>query len=108
MLPKTEPDKTAQTRAGNSSPRTAEDGPRFALLCCQSSTRGSGDKSLERAFQSLSLKHHIETVHAAEAEGSQTAFLPGAGAVYTKSCEYVSMAYSLIQYQYQLTFRCQC
>lgn len=59
----------------------------FALLCCQGNTRGSGDKSLERAFQSLSLKHHVETVHAA-VEGSQTAFLPGAGAVYMNACEY--------------------
>lgn len=59
----------------------------FALLCCHGNTRGSGDKSLERAFQSLSLKHHVETVHAA-AEGSQIAFLPGAGAVYMPGCEY--------------------
>lgn len=59
----------------------------FALLCVQGNTRGSGDKSLERAFQSLSLKHHLESMHAA-AEGSQMAFLPGAGATYMSGCDY--------------------
>jgi hypothetical protein len=60
----------------------------FALLGCESHHRDSGDKSLERAFQSLSLKQHLEAFEASRMEDAKLVFLPGAGAVYMPGCKF--------------------
>lgn len=62
----------------------------FVLLSCESQGRDAGgDKSLERAFQSLSLKKRLEAIQTAMAsDDAKLAFLPGSGAVYMSGCKY--------------------
>ena len=62
----------------------------FVLLSCESQGRDAGgDKSLERAFQSLSLKQRLEAIQTAVArDDAKVAFLPGSGAVYMSGCKY--------------------
>jgi hypothetical protein len=62
----------------------------FVLLSCESHSRDIvGDKSLERAFQSLSLKQRLEAIQTAVArDDAKLAFLPGSGAIYMSGCKY--------------------
>lgn len=59
--------------------------PSFVLVCSEKSAKDAGDQSLERAFQSLSLKKHLNALQA-ELTGAGTAFLPGVGAAYQHAC----------------------
>jgi hypothetical protein len=57
----------------------------FILLCSEKSTRDAGDHKLEDAFQSLSLKCHVESLQE-HVPNSKVAYLPGAGALYQVGC----------------------
>jgi hypothetical protein len=57
----------------------------FILVCPEKNIRETGDGKLERAFQSLALKQHLDALRA-EMVGSQVAYLPGAGVAYTDGC----------------------
>lgn len=61
----------------------------FALLSVESHNQQTGDKDLERAFQSLSLKQRLAAIQTAVgSDDAKLAFLPGAGAVYMAGCKY--------------------
>lgn len=57
----------------------------FILVCPEKSIRETGDGKLERAFQSLALKQHLDALRVGLPE-SQVAYLPGAGVAYTEGC----------------------
>lgn len=65
--------------------------PAFVCLCSEKTLQLSCDKKLERAFQSLALKRHLEELGARMGGSSHLGytFLPGAGVVFnseTCSC----------------------
>ena len=59
----------------------------FPIVCSEKSVRNSSDQKLERAFQSLSLKRHLETLRA-HVPDADTAYLPGAGALFQGNCSH--------------------
>ena len=57
----------------------------FVLVCCEKSTKDAGDQSLERAFQSLSLKKHLDALQG-QLPNAEAAFLPGVGIAFQAGC----------------------
>lgn len=58
---------------------------RFVLVCPEKSVKETGDQRLERAFQSLALKQHLDAMREALPQ-SEAAYLPGAGVAFTSGC----------------------